>query len=169
MMKKLFERLTGIDKIKAEAAEQAAEAVRVAREAQQAAEEAEQLRKEAEAAAKKAAEQAAEKKKQETKAAKLSPKEAATAADEPYVSILSLDIDADNPHRGAFELDWNDKFVANLVRAGYQGKTDADIVDQWFQNVCRHVVMETWEQEQAINPSRYTTSRDLGDGRREIS
>ena len=142
MMKKLFERLTGIDKIKAEAAEQAAE-------------EAEQLRKEAEAAAK--------------KAVKPSPKEAATAADEPYVSILSLDIDADNPHRGAFELDWNDKFVANLVRAGYQGKTDADIVDQWFQNVCRHVVMETWEQEQAINPSRYTTSRDLGDGRREIS
>jgi hypothetical protein len=46
--------------------------------------------------------------------------------------------------------------------------TDADIVDRWFQNVCRHVVMETWEQSEAMNP-RYTRERDLGDGRKEIS
>ena len=70
------------------------------------------------------------------------------------------------------ELDWNAKFVSNLVRAGYMMKrddTDADIVDRWFQNVCRHVVMETWEQEQAQNPQRYTRSKDIGDGRREVS
>jgi hypothetical protein len=67
-------------------------------------------------------------------------------------------------------LDWNDKFVANLLRAGYKGKTDADIVDQWFQNVCRHVVMETWEQEQAIkNSGIYVQRRDIGDGRSEVS
>ena len=48
--------------------------------------------------------------------------------------------------------------------------TDADIVDRWFQNVCRHVVMETFEQEEAMNTqARYTRSRDLGDGRREVS
>jgi hypothetical protein len=82
-----------------------------------------------------------------------------------------MEVDPDNLHQGAFDLDWNDKFVANLVRAGYQGKTDADIVDLWFQNVCRHVVMETWEQEQAMNPSpqRYTRSKDIGNGRREVS
>ena len=70
---------------------------------------------------------------------------------------------------GAFEFDWNDKFIANLIRAGYQGKTDADLVDQWFQNVCRNVVLETYEQYKAMNnDSRYMQSRDLGDGRREI-
>jgi hypothetical protein len=100
---------------------------------------------------------------------KKSPKDIATEKGEPYVAILSMDINPENLHEGSFELDWNEKFVANLMRAGYQGKTDADIVDLWFQNVCRHVVMETWEQDQAMNGQRYTRSRDLGDGRREIS
>jgi hypothetical protein len=103
--------------------------------------------------------------------AKKTEKELATERGEPWVTIVSLDVNPENLHEGAFELDWNDKFVANLVRAGYQMRkedTDADIVDRWFQNICRHVVMETWEQEQAINP-RYNRERDLGDGRREIS
>jgi len=100
---------------------------------------------------------------------KKSAKDLATEAGEPYVAIVSMDINPDNLHEGAFELDWNEKFVANLLRAGYVGKTDADVVDQWFQNVCRHVVMETWEQEQAMNPTRYTRERDLGNGRKEIS
>ena len=75
-----------------------------------------------------------------------SAKELATEKGEPYVTILSLDLDPENLHAGAFELDWNDKFIANLVRAGYQKDprdTDSDVVDRWFQNVCRHVVMET--------------------------
>lgn len=102
-----------------------------------------------------------------------SEKELATEAGEPYVTILSMDVDPANIHAGSFELDWNEKFVANLIRAGYVGKTHEDIVDQWFQNVCRHVVMETWEQEQAINPEpgsqKFTRSRDMGNGRTEIS
>lgn len=98
-----------------------------------------------------------------------SAKDLATEREEPYVAILSMDVDPENIHQGAFELDWNDKFVANLMRAGYQGKTDADIVDQWFQAVCRNVVLETWEQEQAMNGTRYTQTRNLGDGRTEVS
>jgi hypothetical protein len=100
---------------------------------------------------------------------KKSDKDLATERGDPYVTILSMDVDPENIHQGAFELDWNEKFVANLIRAGYVGKTDADIVDQWFQNVCRHVVMETWEQEQAMNPTRFTRSRDIGNGRTEVS
>jgi hypothetical protein len=103
---------------------------------------------------------------------KKTEKELATEQGEPWVAILSMDVDPDNLHQGAFELDWNDKFVANLIRAGYQIKpddTDADIVDRWFNNVCRHVVMETWEQDQAMNPNRGFSSRDLGNGRREVS
>lgn len=103
---------------------------------------------------------------------KKTEKEIATEKGEPWVGILSMDIDPDNLHQGAFELDWNDKFVANLVRAGYQGKpedTDAEIVDRWFQNICRHVVLETFEQEQAMNPNRVVKSRDIGGGRTEVS
>jgi hypothetical protein len=112
--------------------------------------------------------------KKETVAKKEAPKkktdkELANEQGEPYVAVLGMDVDPENLHQGSFELDWNDKFVANLIRAGYVGKTDANIVDQWFQNVCRHVVMETWEQEQAINPQRWTRTRDLGDGRTEVS
>ena len=101
-----------------------------------------------------------------------SDKDLATEKGEPYVTIVSMEIDPENLHQGAFELDWNSLFVTRLVRAGYMIKkedTDAEIVDRWFQNVCRHVVMETWEQEQAMNPQRHIKSKDLGDGRREVS
>ena len=117
---------------------------------------------------KKKSEKPAENKEKPAKVKK-SEKDLATDRGEPYVAILSLDVDPENLHAGSFELDWNDKFVANLIRAGYVGKTDADVVDQWFQNVCRHVVMETWEQEQAMNPTRFTRSRDIGGGRTEVS
>ena len=102
-----------------------------------------------------------------------SAKDLATERGEPYVAILSMEVDPDNLHQGSFELDWNEIFVARLVKAGYMMKkddTDAEIVDRWFQNVCRHVVMETWEQEEAIKKSGiYVQSRDIGNGRSEVS
>jgi hypothetical protein len=101
-----------------------------------------------------------------------SAKDLATERGEPYVAMLSMQVDPENLHQGSFELDWNEKFVANLVRAGYQMRpddTDNDIVDRWFQAVCRNVVLETWEQEQAMNPNRVVKSRDIGDGRSEVS
>jgi len=101
-------------------------------------------------------------------------KQLATEKNEPYVAIVTMDIDPNNLHQGAFELDWNEIFIARLVKAGYMMKptdADSDIVDRWFQNVCRHVVMETWEQDQAMRNSAngYVHSRDIGDGRSEIS
>jgi hypothetical protein len=101
-------------------------------------------------------------------------KELATEKGEPYVQILSMEIDPDNMQSGAFELDWNDKFVANLVRAGYQKDskdTDSDIVDRWFTAVCRNIVLETYEQYEAMNPERdrVVKSRNIGDGRTEVS
>ena len=102
---------------------------------------------------------------------KLSPKEQATKDGEPWVEVLSMDINADSPDEGAFELDWNDTFVAKLVKAGYAKDAkdkDADIVDRWFKAVCKNVVMEGWEQEQA-DPEKRVKSKDLGNGRSEIS
>jgi hypothetical protein len=99
---------------------------------------------------------------------KKTPKELATERDEPWVEVISMDIDKDNPGNGAFELDWNDKFLSNLMRAGYQGKTDQDIVDNWFKAVCRNVIQENFEQEQADPDNRPSNRRDLGNGRTEV-
>lgn len=109
-----------------------------------------------------------------TRAQQKSAKEIATEKGEPYVTILSMDVDPTDISAGAFELDWNEKFVADLVRHGYmmnKNDTDADIVDRWFTAVCRNVVLETWEQEQAMIPERdrVIKSRNIGDGRSEVS
>ena len=101
-------------------------------------------------------------------------KEIATEKGESYVNIISMDVDPNNISAGAFELDWNEKFVADLVRHGYmmdKKDTDADIVDRWFTSVCRNVVLETYEQYEAMNPERdrVIKSRNIGDGRSEIS
>ena len=85
----------------------------------------------------------------------LSAKDIATANHEPYIDIISVDIDENDPSQGAFELDWNDVFVVRLMKAGYTGKTDQDIVDQWFHSVCKNVVMEIFEQEQADPDKRF--------------
>ena len=101
-----------------------------------------------------------------------SAKDVATDKGEPYVAILSMEIDPDNLHEGSFELDWNSVFVTRLIKSGYMIKptdSDAEIVDRWFQAVCRNVVLETWEQEQAMNPNRVVKTRNIGDGRSEVS
>ena len=117
-------------------------------------------------AAAKRAEAKAEKAKAKVKV--VSAKDEATAKNEPWVEIIGMEIDEKDPGQGAFELDWNDIFVAKLVRAGYQGKTDQDIVDNWFKTVCRNVVTETYEQDQA-DPEKRSNRRDLGNGRTEVS
>ena len=103
-------------------------------------------------------------------------KEIATEAGEPYVAILSVELDPDNIGNGAFELDWNDKFIANLVRSGYQSRPneeDSVIVDRWFQTVCKNIAMETFEQWETNQPydarPRVIDRKNLGDGRSEAS
>jgi len=113
------------------------------------------------------------KKKKEDKV--LSEKEKATLAGEPYVNILKMEIDPSDINAGAFELDWNDKFIINLIKAGYRfddKDTDSQIVDRWFQTVARNIALEVYEQDQA-DPSnrdlRAVKTKDLGNGRTEVS
>ena len=98
-------------------------------------------------------------------------KDAATKRGEPYVSVVSVELDPVDVGNGAFELDWNDIFIARLIKAGYKGRDDAQIVDQWFQDVCRNVIMENYEQWEAnqIAEARVVQTKDLGNGRSEIS
>jgi len=99
------------------------------------------------------------------------PKEIATEKGEPWVSVLNVELDPDNIGSGAFELDWNDKFIANLSRAGYKGKTDNEMVDQWFQTVCKNILAENYEQWAANQPNggRTVQQQDLGNGKTSVS
>jgi len=104
-------------------------------------------------------------------------KQMATAKGEPWVRVVNVSLDSDNIGNGSFELDWNDIFLAKLIRAGYKGKTDNDIVDQWFTDVCRNVLNENFEQWEANFPDESPrrqvpggiNRRDLGDGKSEFS
>lgn len=100
-----------------------------------------------------------------------SAKQLATERGEPYFEVLSMELDPNDINNGSFVFDWNDKMIADLVRHGYQmdaRDTDADIVDRWFTAVCRNVVLETAEQYEAMN-NRVVKTRDVGDGRSEVS
>lgn len=105
----------------------------------------------------------------------LSLKEIATLNNEPYINILKVDLDPGDINNGSFELDWNDKFILNLIKAGYKFKnedTDEVIVDRWFQTVCRNIALEMYEQQQADPTNRdlrVVRTRDIGNGRTEVS
>lgn len=106
-----------------------------------------------------------------TKSKKLTEKEIATQKGEPWVNVVGFELDPANMGNGAIELDFNEVFVARLVKAGYRGKDDHQIVDQWFTDVCRNIVLETFEQEQADPEKRSTSTirKNLGNGRSEFS
>ncbi len=67
---------------------------------------------------------------------------------------------------GFFELDWNDEFVNNLKQHGYLGKTDEEIVDRWFQTLCRTIGNE---QGIDITGSGYVQINRRDDGKTEVS
>ena len=71
-------------------------------------------------------------------------RELATVKGEPYVNVLNMGIDSDNVVQGYIELDWNDEFVKMLTEAGITGTSDEDIVNKWFNGVCRTVL---WQEQ----------------------
>ena len=114
----------------------------------------------------------------------MTAKELATKNGEPYVTVVHMDIDPENVNNGAFELDWNEKFIVNLIRAGYQLKpTEPEdvIVDRWFTTLCRNIALEMYQQRQADPEKREgdmisdikkdlrrVNAVDIGGGRSEI-
>jgi hypothetical protein len=71
-------------------------------------------------------------------------KEAASARGEPYVRVVDVNMDENNPGQGYFELDWNEEFVKKLVASGYSGGTQEEIVDAWFTALCRGVAEQDY-------------------------
>jgi hypothetical protein len=69
-------------------------------------------------------------------------KEKANLKDEKWVAVVAIDMDEANPQQGDFEIDWNDKWVEYLSENGYKGASDEDIVNTWFNDVCKTVLIQ---------------------------
>lgn len=69
-------------------------------------------------------------------------KEEATEKKEPWVNVIKMGIDPENVVQGYFELDWNDEFVQYLMAQGIAGDSDEDVVNKWFNAVCRTVLLQ---------------------------
>ncbi len=69
-------------------------------------------------------------------------KKIAEIKDEPYVNVLTLDVNPENAKAGFMELDWNDKFVEMLHENGYKGESDEVVVNTWFNDLCRTVLLQ---------------------------
>ena len=69
-------------------------------------------------------------------------KEEATENKEPWVNVIKMGIDPENVVQGYFELDWNDEFVQYLMAQGIAGDSDEDVVNKWFNAVCRTVLLQ---------------------------
>jgi len=104
---------------------------------------------------------------EEEKARKDAEKTLATEKGDPWINIVSIDMEPGNgANIGAIEMDWNEHFIVMLHQNGYNGVSDEDAVDQWFRDVCKHVVLETYEDEETGNQINRT---ELDDGRAEYS
>jgi hypothetical protein len=81
-------------------------------------------------------------KKNTSRKSKLTPKELATKRKEPYIKVLNTHVNANNPHFGFFEFDWNDYFIEMLQSHGYTGKSEEQIVEAWYVDICKAVLAE---------------------------
>ena len=69
-------------------------------------------------------------------------KAVADLKEEPYVNVLTLEVNPENAKAGFMELDWNDHFVTFLHGKGYTGESDEAVVNKWFNDVCRTVLVQ---------------------------
>jgi hypothetical protein len=99
--------------------------------------------------------------------AKLNPKEQATESKEPWVGVLQTHVAKDDLKNGFFELDWNEFFVLQLRQAGYAGSTDEEVVDKWFQELCRNIGAEEGVDMDSRG-SGYVNRALRDDGRTEV-
>ena len=93
-------------------------------------------------------------------------KEKATKNKEPWIQVLTTHVDKTNPKNGFFELDWNDEFVNMLKQSGYEGQSEEEIVDRWFQTLCRTIGNE---QGIDVTGSGYVQINRRDDGKTEVS
>jgi hypothetical protein len=68
-------------------------------------------------------------------------KQRAGLRNEPWIAIIDSGYDPSKGVDGVFfELDWNQQWVEFLRQNGFVGRTEEQIVDDWFSEVCRGYV-----------------------------
>ena len=107
------------------------------------------------------------KKKEEPKPAPEPKKVHPRDGKEPWVDVIEVKLDVDNPSNGYFELDWNRPFVAMLRDKGYEGNEDEIVVDKWFSDLCKTIVREEIEDEYDLLGETPNITQ-LNDGRKII-
>ena len=66
----------------------------------------------------------------------------ASVLKQPWVEVKKMQVNEEDPKQGYMELDWNDEFVAMLTEKGYTGESDESVVNGWFNDVCRTVLVQ---------------------------
>lgn len=104
--------------------------------------------------------------KKTTKTTTKKTKKSKGKSEDPMVKVLSVNVNPENPRNGFFELDWNKEFVNMLQQNGYTGESEEQIVDSWFQSLCR-----TIGNEQGIGDvtGGYVQINRRPDGKTEVS
>ena len=100
------------------------------------------------------------------KTVKKTDKKTKGKSEEPWVKVLQVNVNPENPKNGFFELDWNDEFVNMLKQNGYTGASEEEIVDSWFQSLCRTIGNE---QGVDISGAGYVQVNRRDDGKTEVS
>ena len=91
-------------------------------------------------------------------------KKVAELKEQPYVNVLKLDVNPENAKAGYMELDWNDHFVKFLHSNGYTGESDEAVVNKWFNDVCRTVlVQEMQDQDYGLQEGETDVIRSDGE------
>lgn len=90
---------------------------------------------------------------------------------EPWFKIIGGEHQPNGDHvQMAFELDWNEEFVRELEEQGWKGPSDDAIVNAWFEEACRQMlVMEPLDddEEAPLNPFQRTRKRTNESGKSE--
>jgi hypothetical protein len=88
-------------------------------------------------------------------------KKVATLNGDPYVKVLNIDLDENAPGAGFFELDFNEHFVEYLANSGYEGIEPDEIVDNWFNDLCKNIVLNDLEDD-AGDPKSFDVASKEG-------
>ena len=107
---------------------------------------------------------------QKEEQAKMDPKTRANAKGEPYVAVLDTHVNKENVRNGFFELDWNEQFVLQLKQEGYgfDGDPDEEIVDRWFRDLARNMLAEEGMPTERNNTMGYINVNRLGGGKASV-
>lgn len=90
-------------------------------------------------------------------------KDSATARGEPYIAVVESEYRPEDDISGLyFEFDWNEKWIETLIQHGYTGFNEEQIVQEWFKDLCRSVILEDAQTQPVPFNSSRVINRSVG-------